>query len=86
MTNRHGAALGEPAKPRFPAHVPVLDCRHPRDRVVETRMRDAAELRVQLLQPFPQPVQEMGPPGLVVLEGQPQALDRLATSRFQFSS
>ena len=39
---------------------------------------------MQLLQPFPQPAQEMRPPCLVVLEGQSQALDRLATPRFQF--
>ena len=77
-------ALGEAAKPRLPAHGPVVDCRHPRDRVVEICIRDAAKLGVQLLQPFPQPAQEMRPPRLVVLEGQSQALDRIATPRFQF--
>ena len=75
--------LGKKTKPRLPAHGPVLNCRHQRDGVVEICIRDAAKLGVQLLQPFPQPAQEMRPPRLVVLEGHSQALDRLATSGFQ---
>lgn len=71
-------------KLRRAAHRPVLDGRHPVRRVVDTGKGDAAELCVQLLQTFPQTAEKVDAPRLVVLEGQAQAFDWLATPRFQF--
>ncbi len=76
-------ALRESAESGFGAHGPVLDSRHPCYRIVDIGVGNAAESDVQLIQPFPQPVEKIHPPRVFVLEGQAQALDRLAAPDVQ---
>ena len=76
-------ALGEAAKPRLVAHGPMLDGHHSGNRIVDARISDAAELRVQFFQPFLQLAEKIVSPDLIVLEGHAQTLDRLAVPALQ---
>ena len=58
----------------------MLDVRHSRHGIVNTPVRSSAELCVKFLQPLAQLAEKVGPPSVLVLEGQTETLYELTAT------